>query len=217
MTLTSPPAMSSSLQGAAAWDRYTIPGMFPMIVRRRRSLSTWASSASCRPVTSMSRPIISAGRPSTPGTKTARSITQRIFSISLHQPVLGLGVRASRVEVAVELPGDALEVVRVHDVGPDTLAGDERGRVAPGERLEPLAEERGAPGREEVAPVGRAGQAADEAAHHLLALAQRLLGGTQVGDVADEPSRLSRASASSNTPTPRSHTQRVCPPLVRMR
>ena len=63
------------------------------------------------------------------------------LAVSHDQPVLGLGVRPPRLEVAVELPGDALEVVGVHDVRPDALAGHEGGRVAPGERREPVAEE----------------------------------------------------------------------------
>ena len=186
MTLTSPPAMSSSLHGATAWERYTIPGMLPMVVAQRRSLSACASSASCRPVTSISRPIISAGCPSSPGTKTARSSTQRVSPDGGEDPVLGLGAGRTGVDVAVQLADDPLEVVGVHDVRPGAVPIDEVRRVVAEQAAEALAEERRVPRLVEVAAIGGAGQAAHEAAEHLLALAQRVLGLAQLGDVADE-------------------------------
>ena len=151
--------MSSSLHGATACERYTMPGMLPMVVRRRRSLSACASSASCRPVTSIRRPIISAGTTVNSGHEHGPVEHPPHLAAGRDDAVLRLGVGGPGVDVAVQLPDDPVQVVGMHDVRPGPVAVRELRGVVTEQRPEPLAQERRVPRFVEVAAVGRAGQA----------------------------------------------------------
>ena len=108
------------------------------------------------------------------------------LAVGRDDAVLGLGVGGPGVEVAVQLGDDPVEVVGMHDVRPGPSSVRELRGVVTEQRPEALAQERRVPRFVEVAAVGRARQALDQPADHLLALAQRVLRAAQLGDVADE-------------------------------